>query len=113
MRRVQVNMIEGKMLVEFDSPDRDTLEKWLATKGFTRRVLRVEFEARAADRAGLGAQTAGQPSLERVGARIAAVAIARLPLAALLCRGEWRSATWSPLGNVRSKFIPRGGISHD
>ena len=27
MRRVQINMIEGKMLVEFEAADRDTLEK--------------------------------------------------------------------------------------
>jgi hypothetical protein len=33
-RRVQVNMIEGKMLVEFESPDRDTLEKWFRDEGF-------------------------------------------------------------------------------
>ena len=47
MQRVQVNMIEGKMLVEFDSPDRDTLEKWFRDEGFHYDwVLRVEFEAR-------------------------------------------------------------------
>jgi hypothetical protein len=47
MRRVQVNMIEGKMLVEFDSPDRDALEKWFRDEGFHYDwVLRVEFEAR-------------------------------------------------------------------
>jgi len=47
MRRVQVNMIEGKMLVEFDSPDREALEKWFRDEGFHYDwVLRVEFEAR-------------------------------------------------------------------
>jgi hypothetical protein len=46
-RRVQVNMIEGKMLVEFESPDRETLEKWFRDEGFHYEwVLRVEFEAR-------------------------------------------------------------------
>ena len=29
-RRVLVNMQEGKMLVEFDAPGREELEKWLA-----------------------------------------------------------------------------------
>ena len=47
MRRAQVNMIEGKMLVEFDSPDRDTLEKWLSEERFHYDwILRVEFETR-------------------------------------------------------------------
>lgn len=46
-RRVQVNMIEGKMLVEFESPDRETLEKWFRDEGFHYDwVLRVEFEVR-------------------------------------------------------------------
>jgi hypothetical protein len=46
-RRVQVNMLEGKMLVEFESPDRETLEKWLRDERFHFDwVLRVEFEAR-------------------------------------------------------------------
>lgn len=47
MRRAQVNMIEGKMLVEFDSPDRDTLEKWFSEERFHYDwILRVEFETR-------------------------------------------------------------------
>ena len=47
-RRVQVNMIEGKMLVEFEAPDRDTLEKWFHDEGFHYDwVLRVEYESRA------------------------------------------------------------------
>jgi hypothetical protein len=47
VRRIQVNMIEGKMLVEFESPDRDTLEKWFRDEGFHYDwVLRVEFELR-------------------------------------------------------------------
>jgi len=43
MQRAQINMIEGKMLLEFDSPDRDTLEKWFRDYDW---VFRVEFEAR-------------------------------------------------------------------
>jgi len=47
MQRAQINMIEGKMLLEFDSPDRDTLEKWFRDEGFHYDwVFRVEFEAR-------------------------------------------------------------------
>ena len=47
MRRVQVNMIEGKMLVEFEAPDRKALEKWMSDEGIHYDwVLRVEFEAR-------------------------------------------------------------------
>lgn len=46
-RRVQVNMIEGKMLVEFEACDRETLEQWLRDEGFHFDwILRVEFEAR-------------------------------------------------------------------
>jgi len=45
-RRVVMNMLEGKMLVEFESPDRETLEKWLGKEGFHYDwLLRVEFEA--------------------------------------------------------------------
>lgn len=47
-RRVMVNMQEGKMLVEFDAPDRDALEKWLAKEKFHFDwLLRVELESRA------------------------------------------------------------------
>src|ERR1700687_2816850 len=47
MRRVQINMIEGKMLVEFESADRETLDKGVRDEGFHYDwVLRVEFEAR-------------------------------------------------------------------
>lgn len=46
-RRVQVNMIEGKMLVEFEAADRETLEKWFRAEGFHYDwVMRIEFEAR-------------------------------------------------------------------
>jgi hypothetical protein len=44
--RVQVNMLEGKMLVEFESPDRDTLETWFRNEGFHYDwLLRIELEA--------------------------------------------------------------------
>ena len=45
-RRVQFNMLEGKMLVEFDAADRGTLETWLKAHGFHYDwLLRVEFES--------------------------------------------------------------------
>ena len=44
-RRVLVNMHEGKMLVEFDAPAREDLEKWLAAEKFHFDwLLRVELE---------------------------------------------------------------------
>jgi hypothetical protein len=45
-RRVLVNMHEGKMLVEFDAPGREELEKWLAAEKFHFEwLLRVELES--------------------------------------------------------------------
>lgn len=45
-RRVLVNMQEGKMLVEFEAPDREPLEKWLAKEKFHFDwLLRVELES--------------------------------------------------------------------
>lgn len=45
-RRVLVNMQEGKMLVEFDAPSREELEKWLVSQKFHFDwLLRVEFES--------------------------------------------------------------------
>lgn len=45
-RRVLVNMHEGKMLVEFDAPGREALEKWLAAEHFHFDwLLRVELES--------------------------------------------------------------------
>ena len=44
-RRVLVNMQEGKMLVEFEAPSREELEKWLAAEKFHFDwLLRLEFE---------------------------------------------------------------------
>ena len=44
--RVLVNMQEGKMLVEFEVPDRQSLEKWLAKEKFHFDwLLRVELES--------------------------------------------------------------------
>jgi hypothetical protein len=45
-RRVLVNMQEGKMLVEFEAPSREELEKWLASEKFHFDwLLRIEFES--------------------------------------------------------------------
>jgi hypothetical protein len=45
-RRVLVNMQEGKMLVEFDAPSREDLEKHLAAEKFHFDwLLRVELES--------------------------------------------------------------------
>jgi hypothetical protein len=47
-RRVQVSMIEGKMLVEFDAADRDTLEAWFKAEGFHYEwLIRIEYESEA------------------------------------------------------------------
>ena len=47
-RRVLVNMQEGKMLVEFEAPDREALEKWLSREKFHFDwLLRMEFESTA------------------------------------------------------------------
>lgn len=46
-RRVLVNMLEGKMLVEFEAADRETLDAWLAAEKFHRDwILRIEYESR-------------------------------------------------------------------
>lgn len=46
-RRVQVNLVEGKMLVEFEAADRETLEAWLKKNSFYYDwVLRVELESK-------------------------------------------------------------------
>jgi len=43
--RVQVNMLDGKMLVEFEAGDRETLEAWLGDQGFHYDwLMRVELE---------------------------------------------------------------------
>ena len=45
VRRVLLNMLGGKMLVEFEAADHEALERWLAAEGFHYDwVLRVEFE---------------------------------------------------------------------
>lgn len=45
-RRVQVNMMEGKMLVEVEAPDRDALEAWLKAEGFHYEwLMRIELES--------------------------------------------------------------------
>ena len=45
-RRVLVNMHEGKMLVEFEAPGRDDLEKWLAAEKFHFDwLMRIEWQS--------------------------------------------------------------------
>ncbi|MGH9817662.1 MAG: hypothetical protein ACRD6I_16430, partial [Candidatus Acidiferrales bacterium] len=45
-RRVAVNMIEGKMLVEWEAADRGQLEAWLKSERFHYDwVLRIELES--------------------------------------------------------------------
>jgi len=45
-RRVLVNMQEGKMLVEFEAPSREELQKWLDSQKFHFDwLLRVEYES--------------------------------------------------------------------
>jgi hypothetical protein len=47
-RRVVFNMQEGKMLVEFEAPDRETIESFLAAGKFHFDwLLRIEWEASA------------------------------------------------------------------
>ena len=47
-RRVLVNMHEGKMLVEFEAPSREELEKWFATEKYHFDwLLRIELESAA------------------------------------------------------------------
>ena len=47
-RHVLVNMYEGKMLVEFEAPGREPLEKWLAAERFHFDwLMRVEWESGA------------------------------------------------------------------
>lgn len=44
--RVLLNMQEGKMLIEFEAPDRQEIEKWLASRKFHFDwLLRIEFES--------------------------------------------------------------------
>jgi hypothetical protein len=45
MHRVEVNMVEGKMLVEFESSSREVLEAWLRSEGFHFDwLMRIELE---------------------------------------------------------------------
>ena len=47
MRRTVVNLQDGKMLVEWEAPDRDSLERWLDAEKMLRDwLLRIEYEAR-------------------------------------------------------------------
>ena len=47
VRRVLVNMVEGKMLVEFEAADRLALEGWFEQEGFHYDwILRVDYESK-------------------------------------------------------------------
>ncbi len=44
-RRIQVNMVEGKMLVEVEAPDRESLEAWFRAERFHYDwLMRAEWE---------------------------------------------------------------------
>jgi hypothetical protein len=48
--RVLVNMLEGKMFVEFRADSREVLEAWLKTEGMHFDwLVRIEWETRAKD----------------------------------------------------------------
>jgi len=48
--RVLVNMLEGKMFVEFRAESREALETWLKTEGMHFDwMVRIEWETRAPD----------------------------------------------------------------
>lgn len=54
-KRVVVNMLEGKMLVEWEAADRDALEAWLRSERFHYDwLLRVELESTGAPLAPAG-----------------------------------------------------------
>ena len=47
VHRAQVNLQDGKMLVEWEAADRQVLERWLDGEKIHRDwILRVEYEAR-------------------------------------------------------------------
>jgi hypothetical protein len=46
-RRALVNMVQGKMLLEFDAPSQEALAAWLDAHGWHRDwLLRIEYESR-------------------------------------------------------------------
>jgi hypothetical protein len=48
--RVQVNMLEGKMFVEFRAESREALEAWLKSEGMHFDwLVRIELETRSGD----------------------------------------------------------------
>jgi hypothetical protein len=48
--RVQVNMLEGKMFVEFQAESREALEAWLKTEGMHFDwLVRIEWETHGHD----------------------------------------------------------------
>lgn len=50
MKRALFNLVEGKMLVEFEAADRETLERWLMSgKIHFDWILRLEWEFAAGE----------------------------------------------------------------
>ena len=48
-RRVLVSLYDGKMLVEYEAPNREVLEQWLSAEGFhSDWVIRAELESTGA-----------------------------------------------------------------
>lgn len=46
IKRVLLNMQEGKMLIELEAPNRDEIERWFMTQKFHFDwLLRIEFES--------------------------------------------------------------------
>ncbi len=50
LRRTSWNFLEGRMLAEFEAPDRETAERWLAQKGMRPQwLMRIEYESNDGD----------------------------------------------------------------
>jgi hypothetical protein len=46
LHRTAWNFLEGKMLAEFEAPDRETAERWLEQKGMRPQwLMRIEYES--------------------------------------------------------------------
>jgi hypothetical protein len=44
VRRALLNMVEGKLLLDWDAADRETLDRWLAAQGFESPEWLVSME---------------------------------------------------------------------
>lgn len=62
LRRVQVSLTDGKMLVEYDAADRKDIEAWFAKERFhSEWLLRVDLESRQGKLAPPPDQAAPEP----------------------------------------------------